>query len=244
MPSAQVQADDTNCFCLPFRLSPSFKSVLKETCQLVGETKSEACQRNFTSLWRIFIFFHSRSHCLSSGTLAGGWQLNSVAGRLMHAQQWAEMHADPYRPRTHAVLCSHTNNLLTRHRDGIPLSPSVTTGHCRSDACSVRVGRGEQGIDTSPESQWKWFLWAWSGGKRFRSCFWILTDSRGELLASTAPRFPDSRVSLPTPLQPFSSAAFRGGLWVAMPWIYTWDLTIIHPRSFQIDSLLKVNCVG
>lgn len=62
------------------------------------------------------------------------------------------MHTDPYHPRTHAALFSHTNNLLTRHCDGIPLSHSVTTGYCGSDACSIGVGQEEKGIDTSPES--------------------------------------------------------------------------------------------
>lgn len=75
----------------------------------------------------------------------------------MRAQQWAEMHADPYHPRTHAGLCTHTDNLLTRHRDGIPLSPSVTTGHCGSDACprqgGAAGGQGETG--TLPESREK-----------------------------------------------------------------------------------------
>lgn len=61
---------------------------------------------------------------------------------------------------------------------------------------------------------------------------------------------PDSPHSSLVPLQPFASAVYgsvRWGEWGdggAMPWIYTADLTIIHPRSFQIGSLLKVNCTG
>lgn len=102
---------------------------------------------------------------------------------------------------------------------------------------------GGGAVDTSPEScendSYERSREAWG------SRFWILKDSCEEPLASTGGPSLSWLTSLPvTPLQPFSSPAFRGGLWVAMPWIYTWDLAIIHPRSFQIDGLLKVNCAG
>lgn len=34
-------------------------------------------------------------------------------------------------------------------------------------------------------------------------------------------------------------SSLRGGHWMAMLWIYTWDVTIIHLRSLQMGSLLK-----
>ena len=69
----------------------------------------------------------------------------------------------------------------------------------------------------------------------------ILLMPKYELAISPSP---DSPGSCMMPLHPFTSAVSGEDLWMAMPWIYTWDLTIIHPCSFHIGGLLKVNCTG
>lgn len=160
------------------------------------------------------------------GSLFGG-------GRLMPGQQWPEMHTDPYHPWT------HTSFALTP-----PATSDVTVTASRCPICHF-------------EALWEWcmlpratlfFFFSMNPAKMIRKkvckrCEIHLALFNIKGLESAVPLFSWlTRVQSVTPLQPFTSAAFRGGLWMAMPWIYTWNLTIIHPRSFQIDSLLKVNC--
>lgn len=72
VPSAQVQADDTNCFGLPFRLSPFFKRALKETCQLVEKLSLKLANRTSPPLADFFFFSPAATICLLVILQVGG----------------------------------------------------------------------------------------------------------------------------------------------------------------------------
>lgn len=60
-----------------------------------------------------------------------------------------------------------------------------------------------------------------------------------EIWSSPTPDSPGSRV---VPLHPFTSAISGEDLRMAVPWIYTRDLTIIHSAHSTPPAFLKVNC--
>lgn len=139
----------------------------------------------------------------------------------------------PLSPANTHKQCSHTSSHLRRHCDGIPL-PHLSL---RGIVGVMYVPSGDAFFSLNPAK-----MILTNVCKRYEIHL-ALFNTKG--LESAVPLFSWlTIVQSVTPLQPFTSAAFRGGLWMAMPWIYTWDLTIIHPRSFQIDSLLKVNCTS
>lgn len=153
----------------------------------------------------------------------------------MRAQQWGETHTDPYHPRTHAVLFSHTDNLLTHHCDGIPLSPSVTRGYCGSDACSGGVGRKERVIDTSPECHKKMTLSS-AVGRRARGSRGAFEYERTVVRSrprSRPLRFSDSRASPWRPCSHLAQQPLEGvSGWQCLGFILgTWLLFILaHSR--------------
>lgn len=128
-------------------------------------------------------------------------------------------------------LCSDTSSPLRRHCDAIPLSHLSMQGIV-----------GVMYVFWGQHPFWIFCQFLLQIGANGRRCIWyfLISSCIRCVWVSSLPYawFSSSMV----PLQPFTSAVSRGGLWMATPWIYTGDLTIIHPCSFQIGSLLKVNC--
>lgn len=136
---------------------------------------------------------------------------------------------------THQLL-SNTGRPFWCHCDGIPPLPFVSTRHRGSDVCYLGATRPLNLLPISYKSPKKdvhltlliqSFIFKCVSELAIFPIPWLTMLLVGALAAI------------------YLSSLWRvGGLWMAMPWIYTGDLTIIHPRSFQIGSLLKVNCAS
>lgn len=135
-----------------------------------------------------------------------------------------------YHPRAHRWVSALTCSFLGRNGDSTQLSAHWR--HHEDDGCALWP-------DLS------WIFWEYltqmnASGRRFIWDILILRSVSVQslpILAHPAPHW------CPCGHLPQQSLR-RGGSWMAAPWIYTGDSAIIHPCSFQVDSILKVNCSG
>lgn len=135
-----------------------------------------------------------------------------------------------YHPCAHGWVTALTCSFLGRHGDSTQLSAHWR--HHEDDECALWP-------DLS------WIFWEYltqmnASGRRFIWDILILRSVSVQslpILAHPAPHW------CPCGHLPQQSLR-RGGSWMAAPWIYTWDSAIIYPCSFQVDSILKVNCSG
>ncbi len=154
----------------------------------------------------------------------------------MPGQQCPEMHTDPYHTQTHTqALLSHQQppqTSLWRH----PAVPFISARHHGSDVCSLGVTPFLSFLPISLANRCKRHEVHLT---LFNIKFYF--EARVSLQSLLCLTYHALRWS---PCSHLPLQSLGGGLWMAMPWIYTGDLTIIHPRSLQIGSLLKVNCTS
>lgn len=184
---------------------------------------------NCSGCWRLQTF----SGCLEFIALTAFSSLDCVCewvwGGWKPWKQWPEIFPT-LSPANRRIIFAVTSSFLGRHCDGTQLS-AYWRPH-KNDGCAL--------WQNLSWIYWEYLPQMYASGRRFIWHISIWRHKGVQSLLTLAQKAPHWCSCSRLPQQ----SLHRGGSWMAVPWIYTGNSTIIHPWSFQVDSLLKVNCSG